>query len=297
MIRLTIDMLDARGKTYFHNGEPFNGVGFAIQEKLVQGTEFRNGLAVGQYEPFCALGNRGGLQVDLSVSQDEPVLYQGKRFTGIGYGFDHGFCVYECSVANGLVYSEAHWERDGWMSSCTLSNEIFSESYQWYAPGKLKSAEISTNHQYYGSFTFAEDGTLRALSMHRAFLDSLNQICQRSAFDPSLIPIARWEDLGALRAAREIYLSGDDIDDRVLTLMAAQGVFEKTVKLKIASVPNLRSADLAGCPPSLKEAHFEQMEPGQIHIARELKNAMPQLQVFFNKTEVTRNSVEIAPLT
>lgn len=289
MKRLKTNLLTQRNGLYVHDGELFSGVGFESGDnQTVRGSQFQSGLRTGPYHPICAMGADVPLQVEFANGIEPYVttMYQGRPFSGIAYTFEEGRCRYECLFREGIEVSEAWWLKDGTMTSYNLDNGEFGEGYEWYPNGKLKSAGVSTNHSFVGRFSFTEDGLLKFLSLQRGFLNRLTEIRSKVKFLPISIPIAKTEDLGRLRAAPETILSGDEISDDLLQLMAKSGSFDKTAKLQILRTPKIESLALLAKLPNLTEVVLEEIGPNQVLLAKSLKQARPALHIVLNRSDV-----------
>lgn len=257
MNRVNIELMGRKDGRYFLSGKEFSGIAFEIgQDQRVRAIELLDGVEVGRYRPICASPGDGFNQVDLTgmLSDYEVPLYLGQPFTGIGYEFDGDACTREVFLRNGIVYSEARWTEAGGMVYFDVQNDEFGEVYEWNSSGGLKSADITTNTEFYGGMRFSEDGRLIILSACNGFIEAIPRIVRRARF----FPISTVRDIEKLEISDDLNLFGGDVGDDFFRYLSECGILRNVAVLKLTNVgvKFLSLTDL----PHLGELHVDGFE-------------------------------------
>ena len=220
MLRIQIrELVHVEGSFYLGNA-PFSGVGYADDdERNIRTMRIEGGSIVGTYTALCANGVTSYRQIDVTglIADDEnaqfPLDYEGGNFTGIGYGFQDGFCIYEMLFVRGVVQADYWFDEHGVLLAYNCFGNL-EEHYRWFAAGRMETASVSSVTLRI-ILDFLDGGMLQSLIVKGEVLARLPEIAELEHF-----PVKTLEALGKLRGGPRVFLAGSGVNDQLFSGIA-----------------------------------------------------------------------------
>lgn len=290
MLRVNLNSVSDENGVYYFRDEPFTGVGFSVDGCHVgSAMDVANGAPRGPYanEYLAGLGALPGIDSDClepeDEGEDEPLCYEGERFSGVAYDFDGDFCTGELHYVRGWLESQVGYFKSGKLALVELFEEGFSQKYEWYESGQIKTFQVCEKEGFDVSLAFTEDGRISVLSIDGAYFARVKALGDRLKF-----PLFVDRDFaGDVVGADSLYMSGDGVDSRLLKTLLANDGLGATSKLRVRgtalTAPDLEKLAEIG---SIVELYVEADGIGPDDLRR-IKSRRPDCLVELNRQEVS----------
>ncbi|SJL84294.1 hypothetical protein [Vibrio palustris] len=238
MLRVDHNLLEVEGDYTYFNKALFTGIAFIIKDSQVTDSfKYSDGIKYDSYHNYFEYDNhalrylRDSLEEDDTDFSCEPILLDGKRFSGIIYDFDDGYCIEEAIVDNGSILESVNFYKNGNIEEYDVISS--GDYYQSYCFDMYNNIEFfSIKKKPYFVFEYKlESNTIRSLIMYgdlNKYYHSLNQQCIFfKSLDVSFLIKKKFNCF--------FYMEGDYIDNKFFSFLIEQGCFDQVHFLTLSS--------------------------------------------------------------
>jgi len=250
MLRVNSNCMSIINEKCFYRGELFSGISFGVFGcKVVDAKEYENGILIGKYvnEFFKDLEVGEHICSDCLESEDEgydePVVYNGRRFTGIAYDFDGEVCSGELYYKNGWLGSDVTYYLSGSIEDLELIGKDFSQKYSWYEDGKVRSYEVFQRDVLGIRLDFDQAGRIVVLSIDGRYFDGIDEVKHFIKFPMFL----KKDFLNNIFGGARLNIYGCSVDCDVFSSLVCNNGLASTLELRISGT-------------SLSDEIFERMD-------------------------------------
>jgi hypothetical protein len=201
--------------------------------------QYQAGLAVGEYvnEYFQNINKQTKVNSDClefeDEGYDEPVYYNGKRFSGIAYDFDNDFCTGELLYENGWRGSEVNYYLSGKLESVELISKEFSQKYRWYENAQISQFEIFARDLFEIRLAFNQQGEVTLVSIDGQYFENIASLTDKVKY-----PFFDKKDfISNLIGSDCLNIFGTAVDEELFNRLITNKEFRNTSKLRIYGTP------------------------------------------------------------
>ncbi|RKZ40636.1 MAG: hypothetical protein DRR16_30760 [Candidatus Parabeggiatoa sp. nov. 3] len=279
MLRVKTASLVCQEKRFFFQDQLFSGLGFQVINGVVEKVaEYLNGVEVRDYRSEYIDYNESRICIDRSFldgeeyEDEEPFLYNKKRFSGLAYDFDGDFCVGELLFENGVGCTNVSFFHSGELAGYEESGKEIYQCFEWYKNRKLKHIDFSWLNKFMVEFNFDDQERIRTAMIPGDYFESVYRF--RSQLKFHLFETKTYA--AKLFAAPYFYLSGEGVDDELFNYLQSYDGFRSLAKISIDNT-SLTSHCIANLKreSNLKEILIEDEKQDLKEIAKALKNERP----------------------
>ncbi len=281
MNRIKFNALSKKNDYYYFQEQIFTGIAFSVQQNnIIVAQQLVNGVITDLYYPaHLQYKNIGAIDATDIWEENEgnldiPLSYPGKPFTGIAYGFAGNICETEVEYLYGERVMEAVWNEEG-LALLVIKGGKHVQRYEWYENGTLAIASIRHLSSAEASFGFSESGKIHHLRLENGFIHHLLAHAQ----DFPYCPIRGKQDCYTKSSAKNIILTGNEIDDELLTGLVAHNVLTESEKITFRKTNlSITGIDVLRKLNNLQQVNFSDT-PNGLLLGKYLRQQLSHLKV------------------
>lgn len=166
MLRIDASKLTINADKAYYNNVLFSGIAFTCNDtQVLLANEYLNGDNIGEYRGYLKQKDFKVIYLRESLDETdedyscEPILWDGKKFTGIAYDFDSSYCVSEAVINDGVIIEEVSYYKNGSIESYEnigYDNGIY-QIYEFDMQGAIISFSIKIKPDFHWYCLFYEN--------------------------------------------------------------------------------------------------------------------------------------------
>ena len=220
-----------------------------------------------------------------SYEDEEPYLYQGKRFDGMAIEMDGHFCVREMFLDNGKIRGESNFSYSGKLVDFQYYDKPLSQTYHWAEDGTLLSVRFQVINEFRVEFDFRHGDQLKSANINGDYFTKISKYKNKMKFP---IMLDRLDFSKNACIYNELSLSSKGITDAVLDEMGKCDGFEKLNSIILFhTMLSDNQIEKLGNIPTLENIMINDHREELINVAKRLKTRKENCQIIFNDEEVS----------